>query len=550
MLTISQDIIFHKLGEHFDVSFIHRSDHLVQVGGPRCFTATQDDLGHAVIVSAGDREAFVQWTRANMTEAAHANRREKYDSRSASEPDAETAFSYESGTLYILMEPAEGLSVPPIPGMSLIELKDASLGQAVNAISNIFQSFADWHEALKAAEDADDVFKCIVDTCDDILGSPLSIVDEEFVYVAYSDSSITEGLVESSDGIDVGVPEYILREYYSSPEFKHITERHEVFSQSFTFGDSVLRNLFYEDRYIGRIGMRLDPYNEELFRFYAAMLNCLAPVIERAYARHRSFITADEPLASTRQVVARCLAGQPVTLQERETSLALLGWARGDELLLIQLLPNLRYDSNPYPKRTIPFIEERWRGCLGFHHLDKLFVLVNLDCFEADQGEGLDQALSYLVRDELMTAGLSNSFYSLADLREAFVQTEVALAVGATDDSLRWTFRFDDCAVLYLLMNSVGDFADDALALVSRKVRILAAHDTDKGTDYYHTLREYLRCHMNASETARALFIHRSSFLSRMERINALVDLHLESPLEVLYLSWSFYLMDSLRRQD
>ena len=45
---------------------------------------------------------------------------------------------------------------------------------------------------------------------------------------------------------------------------------------------------------------------------------------------------------------------------------------------------------------------------------------------------------------------------------------------------------------------------------------------------------------MNAVAAAKSLFIHRSSFINRMERINAIVDLDLTNPEERLYIDVSF----------
>jgi len=66
------------------------------------------------------------------------------------------------------------------------------------------------------------------------------------------------------------------------------------------------------------------------------------------------------------------------------------------------------------------------------------------------------------------------------------------------------------------------------------------------------TLEVYLKNHLNAVQSARELYIHRSTFLYRLERIRALLDSDLTDYDELLYLMISFYLLkeDQPKRQD
>lgn len=58
------------------------------------------------------------------------------------------------------------------------------------------------------------------------------------------------------------------------------------------------------------------------------------------------------------------------------------------------------------------------------------------------------------------------------------------------------------------------------------------------------TLRVYLDHNLNTVQSAKALFIHRSTFLYRLERIKAILETDLEDPEELFYLNLSFRLLD------
>lgn len=69
-------------------------------------------------------------------------------------------------------------------------------------------------------------------------------------------------------------------------------------------------------------------------------------------------------------------------------------------------------------------------------------------------------------------------------------------------------------------------------------------YDRENETSYYKTLLTYACLQYNAVASAKALYIHRSSFINRMERIRELIHLNLEDPEERLYLLLSFRIME------
>ncbi|MBQ3267475.1 MAG: helix-turn-helix domain-containing protein, partial [Atopobiaceae bacterium] len=60
------------------------------------------------------------------------------------------------------------------------------------------------------------------------------------------------------------------------------------------------------------------------------------------------------------------------------------------------------------------------------------------------------------------------------------------------------------------------------------------------GVDYIDTLRAYLDNGCNASQTAKAMYLHRSTLVQRLDRIREIVDLEL--PERRLYLSMCLHL--------
>ena len=92
---------------------------------------------------------------------------------------------------------------------------------------------------------------------------------------------------------------------------------------------------------------------------------------------------------------------------------------------------------------------------------------------------------------------------------------------------------------MYLMMHGAEEFLSeevDSLALQK-----LMEHDRQMGTQYYKTLECYVKCRYNAAHTAKELFIHRSTFLNRLERIKELTKLDLDDFASRLYVELSVY---------
>ena len=70
--------------------------------------------------------------------------------------------------------------------------------------------------------------------------------------------------------------------------------------------------------------------------------------------------------------------------------------------------------------------------------------------------------------------------------------------------------------------------------LCHERLLFLQEHDDSSGSDYMRTLRCYLDNHCNVVQTARELFIHRSTLLYRLEKIKEILESDLSSPDEIL----------------
>lgn len=150
--------------------------------------------------------------------------------------------------------------------------------------------------------------------------------------------------------------------------------------------------------------------------------------------------------------------------------------------------------------------------------------------------------LAPLCRDYCLYAGISSPAAGLRDLHLAYCQAEAAIDRAFQLRGEKWILLFSDCAMDYLL-----DSLDPPLLpqhLVAPGLMALAAHDREKGTQYFETLRAYLLHERNIPETAQALIIHRTTLLYRLKKIQPLLGMDLEDPWQRLYLTLSLWILE------
>lgn len=126
--------------------------------------------------------------------------------------------------------------------------------------------------------------------------------------------------------------------------------------------------------------------------------------------------------------------------------------------------------------------------------------------------------------------GISNSFADFSQLHDYFIQASYAADHGNTDGFLHY---FRDHALEYMLSSCTGELS--TASLLSHGLTALLEYDEKKGTDYANTLRLYLENEMSVTKTSQMLFIHRSSLMKRLDKIQKILRSDLEDGKVRLY---------------
>lgn len=269
----------------------------------------------------------------------------------------------------------------------------------------------------------------------------------------------------------------------------------------------------------------------------SCILNYLSGYIESAYSRYGAFKNFSLNLKMLKESILRIVDGEDGNVGKLEELMCNVPQSE-DEYYLIQFRTNFTGDANIYEDYICCQLEIKWRGAICIAKDSHILMLLNITSYSSLNKNDFFQEMVLFLRDSLLVAGISRKFTDLNDLHAAYNQTNIVLTLGPTQNATSWYFKFDDYALDYLLKNGCGDFTSDQVC--SNALVILRRHDKKYNTQYYLTLYEYMKSQYNSTKAAKSLYIARSSFLNRLDRIHELTNINISDWTDRVYLAISF----------
>ncbi len=235
----------------------------------------------------------------------------------------------------------------------------------------------------------------------------------------------------------------------------------------------------------------------------------------------------------------RILKDRTLDYVEASRALSERGWAKEHHYLC--LVYQLTYlDRKMLPIGAIcNFMERQFHGCVSFAFGEEIVNFFDLELNEYGR-DYIENELKPFIRDSYLKAGYSRCVAGHMNLRRMYVQASLALDVGSRKAPYRWIHHFDEIAFTYITEQITRKLPADMIC--HEGVLRLREYDKEHGTEYENTLRIWLDNAQNAVHASQELFIHRSTFLYRLDKIREIMDCELDDPEELLYISMSLRL--------
>jgi len=395
----------------------------------------------------------------------------------------------------------------------------------LNFIQRLFDRLDDWTQSLRQAAETGEGVEELLSRAGEMLQNPVGLLDERGHIIAQSDptdamQSIDTIRSDNMKALSGGDGRVGIVGNRTEPEAMYVSLMSGA-SRFTLLCTASERPLYASDEIV------LD----SLAGFLRLMLS------ERA---NRLLVTQDR-----RENDASVSAFRSLFANDEHQSNALItleehGWLESGEYAILAIEP-LNGDLRAAQANAIcSLFESTFEGCCAFSLPPVIAGIIQVDHLESDH---IVLALHSFAAENKLLIGICEPYAGFSLLEDRLKQAKLALDHAETYDGVA---RFSDVMEADLAAVMKMDFPKELLCM--RSVLALSRYDRQHETNYLETAEQYVANHFNAVKTAGELFIHRSTFLYRLERIKVQFGLDLDDRnVSLLLLLLSFQIASELR---
>lgn len=410
-----------------------------------------------------------------------------------------------------------------------------AVSDVVNGIQEIFDICDDWDGRISALMLENAGIGRIVEEGAAFLGNPLMVMGMDFSLVAEtgSDKLPARARLFTADGVNMDYMNALLQD----EGFQKLAASREtqLFPPYISGCRSWNRNLYVEGQPTYRLV--LTECTRPITPGDVCLLEAMTGRLEYLLAHERLTPMADD----MEQIFLRILTDRTADYIQVSRRLGALGWSAGHDYLCLILQITYLNQKQLSTKAICRYIKRQLPHSISIVYQEEVVTFFDLTKLGMDE-EAVAAKLVYFIRDSYLKAGYSRTMRGHMNLRRQYVQARTALDVGARRRPYLWIHHFSQVALTYMMEQATRRLPGSMLC--HEGLLRLREADERNHTEYLETLKTYLDQHLNATQTAKLLFIHRSTFLYRLDRIKELLQSDLENPDEIFYLELSIRLLE------
>lgn len=375
---------------------------------------------------------------------------------------------------------------------------------------------------------------------EELLENPVCIHDDWFIMIGLSQQALPLMTPEQVMSSNVGfLPRAILEDFQHDSDYLETYEQTvpQIWEGSGFAPNSLYMNLWDETIFRGRLVVihQNRDFRKSDYRLVQVLTQRAIFLMQRQHPGQMPGIKNMD------DIVYALLTGSSSDITEQAHLLRMLHWSRSDPFLCIRLR------SQQPDTQTI--LDHILHSDL-FRAFPESYILLTQQeqCLVVNMRKSripyshIAHQLAPLCRDYCLYAGFSSPVSGIQEWNLAYHQAGTALDQAFRKRNDRWIVAFSQCAMDHLLRNLPAPLTP--AHLVAPELEVLQKHDREKGTQYYETFREYLLQERDIPRTAKALIIHRSTLLYRLEKIRGLIHVDLEDPWQRMYMILSLWILE------
>ncbi|MDO4489895.1 MAG: helix-turn-helix domain-containing protein [Lachnospiraceae bacterium] len=416
--------------------------------------------------------------------------------------------------------------------------EDCSLPGLFNQLQELFNLYDEWDDTLQKLFNREDTLQSLLDASYPVFKNPLVLRRADFLIQAYS------GIIDEKPELNpiinpVNSYETITLSKTDPVFLESLEKKHAYFLPEYLSGSRELCcNLFDHGVYSHRliVSESLSELNEEHF----PLLEHLAEYVHLLL--HRTERNPQGDTYPLEELLTDIITQKLTDYTMIHTALSEYGWYSSHSYCCMTIkMSSSMGIQNATSNYLCRHFEEIIPGSCSFRHEGAIIVFVNLSRYDNTVDGLLNNTIMFL-RDSFLKTGISNPVSGILDLRYCYIQAKLALEYGGKYQPFRWVHKFDDITIQYFMECCLKELPVHMAC--SSRLLVLKEHDRLHNSDYYNTLKVYLQSHLNAVQASKRLFIHRSTFLYRLEKIQELINVNFEDSELLFFLAISYHILE------
>lgn len=343
--------------------------------------------------------------------------------------------------------------------------------------------------------------------------------------------------------------EELIEELLIAKEFHVVAKKTEPFYYRINMLelDNYCINILVDGYYYARLVVVVGDGKEQLASGAEQLSEYLAGVLVQMI-RHGALQVQRSQEDLMHQLCYKVAGGIHPGHSEIMKAYASYGWEETDECQVLFLEPYNAVGWETQIENTMPVIirklEQTWpQSCAAFVGKQILWIVNHTQSEKTTGTYELGQQLMVFLRENVFRAGSSSCFRKAALLTSAYEEAKAVLAIGTKKDSNYWYYRFDDYRLRYML-EAITEKGIDTMLLVHPAIPVLIEYDKIHESQLSDTLKMLLEKQGNMTQTADALFIHRTTLFRRLNQIKELTGLNLDDSDLFLELQLSYRILE------
>lgn len=421
--------------------------------------------------------------------------------------------------------------------------------ELINYVNTRFDYYQKWCDSLQEALDQHLSFQELGQRSGAVIQNPIyaqgaffhvicmhfpTVEEETELYRSYrSNVNVAEGGTLNAEEINIMI---------SDPEYNQAIQSTEpTIYSGVPYGFRTLfYNIFIENVFVSRICFDeiIHPFSEKDF----ALIHILGKYFKKALTNSQIY-AFDRPV-EIEETLQALLNHRLLPEQKIQSFLQIFGWNAADSYICLVLklkAENTTVALEPLALQLSKFLTDE---CYTIKN-DRIIFVCNLSRLSTNR-EQLYSAMLPFLRDNLLSAGISTTYYDFRNLYYYYQQAIIAGQIGEELNPTHWYFKFEEYQLEYMIRKCTEDTISEIL--IPEGLKTLMEYDREKNHDYTETLRIYLDHDRNIAETIRAAYMHRNTFLYRIQRIQEILKMDLDDPDVRLILQMAFRILD--RQKD